>query len=198
MSTNIVIGSGLQVGGAVTFSNNFSVSGISTLTGDVDILNNLSISGNLSVTGSSTLTGDVSLSNNLSVSGTTTLTGDVEILNNLTVVGNINLTSIETKGSVNIDIPQTTITGTTSGSLICSMPYQGTSYKKVIIYCNGYENDTTTVQTYSFPTPFLVQPYVNINQSGLPGTVTTESISFSPDVTTIYTGFFSIRRLLNQ
>ena len=146
-TTNIVIGSGLQVGGVVTFSNN------------------------------------------LSVTGTTTLTGDVTMQNNLTVVGNINLSSIITTGSVNIDISQTTITGPTSGSLICSMPYQGSSYKKVIIYCNGYENDTTTAQTYSFPTSFIQNPYVNINQSGIPGTVTTQSITFGTGSSTVYTGF---------
>ena len=146
-TTNIVIGSGLQVGGVVTFSNN------------------------------------------LSVTGTTTLTGDVTMQNNLTVVGNINLSSVITTGSVNIDISQTTITGPTSGSLICSMPYQGSSYKKVIIYCNGYENDTTTAQTYSFPTSFIQNPYVNINQSGIPGTVTTQSITFGTGSSTVYTGF---------
>ena len=128
-TTNIVIGSGLQVGGVVTFSNN------------------------LSVTGTTTLTGDVTMQNNLSVTGTTTLTGP------------------------------------TSGSLICSMPYQGSSYKKVIIYCNGYENDTTTAQTYSFPTSFIQNPYVNINQSGIPGTVTTQSITFGTGSSTVYTGF---------
>ena len=164
-TTNIVIGSGLQVGGVVTFSNN------------------------LSVTGTTTLTGDVTMQNNLSVTGTTTLTGDVTMENNLTVVGNINLSSISTTGSVNIDISQTTITGPTTGSLICSMPYQGSSYKKVIIYCNGYENDTTTAQTYSFPTSFIQNPYVNINQSGIPGTVTTQSITFGTGSSTVYTGF---------
>ena len=152
-TTNIVIGSGLQVGGVVTFSNN------------------------------------------LSVTGTTTLTGDVTMQNNLTVVGNINLSSVITTGSVNIDISQTTITGPTSGSLICSMPYQGSSYKKVIIYCKGYENDTTTAQTYSFPTSFIQNPYVNINQSGIPGTVTTQSITFGAGSSTVYTGFLVLEAI---
>ena len=139
---------------------------------------NIEIGSNLSVNGTSTLTGNVSLGNNLSVTGTSTFTGNVTCQDNLTV-----------DGTINNNITQTTITGSTAGSLVCSMPYQGSSYKKVIIYCDGYENDTTTAQSYTFPVTFTNTPITTTNTSGLPGTITTTSISFNPDNTTTYTGY---------
>jgi len=93
-------------------------------------------------------------------------------------------------GTINPNASQTTITGTTTGSIVCSMPFQGSSYKKVIIYCNGYSNDTTTAQTYTFPTAFTLTPIALVNEvSAMTITVSTTGISFVPDNTTIYSGY---------
>ena len=109
--------------------------------------------------------------------------------------GNINMINGSYPNSIacvylNLGALQTTIAGTTAGSIIASQPFQGTSYKKVVIYLSGYENDTTTAQTYTYDTAFTNTPIITANNSGLtPTTVSTTAISFNPDNTTAYTGF---------
>lgn len=88
---------------------------------------------------------------------------------------------------------QTTIAGTTAGSIIASQPEQGSAYKKVVIYLDGYENDSTTAQTYTFPSAFVNTPVASVNSTSIPGmTITNSSVSFAPDTTTAYTGFIII------
>ena len=95
--------------------------------------------------------------------------------------------------SLRLATPQTTITGTTAGSAIASMPEQGSSYKKVIVYLDGYENDSTTAQTYTFPTAFANTPVVSTNSASVPGvTVSTTELSLAPDTTTAYTGWIIV------
>lgn len=48
----------------------------------------------------------------------------------------------------------TTVNGTTAGTAVWTMPEQGTSYKRFVVYLNGYENTTATAQTITFPTAF--------------------------------------------
>lgn len=95
--------------------------------------------------------------------------------------------------SINFAIAQTTLTGTTAGSAIWSMPFQGASYKKVIIYFSAYENDTTTAQSITYPTAFVHTPIVSSNGSGLSFTSTISVLTITaPDATTTYTGFVII------
>ena len=92
--------------------------------------------------------------------------------------------SISNKGSINSAAPQTTLTGTV-GTAICSQPFQGSSYKKAIIYLSGY-TDTGT-QIYTFPTAFTNTPYVYGLSAGVSGaTVSTTQITFA---TTTVSGF---------
>lgn len=67
---------------------------------------------------------------------------------------------------INLSVTQTTITGTTAGSAVCSQPFQGSSYKKSIVFLNGYENTTSTAQTYAFPVAFAQTPYLARDDSG--------------------------------
>ena len=88
---------------------------------------------------------------------------------------------------------QTTITGTTAGSAIASMPEQGSSYKKAIVWLDAYENDSTTAQTYTFPVAFTNTPAITTNSASVPGvTVSTTALSLAPDTTTAYTGWIII------
>jgi len=89
----------------------------------------------------------------------------------------------------NINVGQTELTGTTAGSIVYSMPYQGTIYKKFIAYASGYENDTTTAQTISFPVAFVNTPYVVTAPSGLISSTTTTGITLASGSTTTYTGW---------
>jgi len=92
----------------------------------------------------------------------------------------------------NINVGQTKLTGTTAGSIVYSMPYQGSSYKKFIAYASGYENDTTTAQTISFPVAFTNTPYVVTSPSGLISSISTTGITLASGTTTTYTGWVII------
>ncbi len=84
---------------------------------------------------------------------------------------------------------QSTLTGSTAGSIVYSMPEQGSSYKKFIAYANGYENDTTTAQTITFPVAFTNTPAVITAPSGLIASVNTTAITLTSGTTTTYTGW---------
>jgi len=93
---------------------------------------------------------------------------------------------------VNISSATTSVTGTTAGSIIWDMPMQGTGYKKVVVYLDGYENDTTTAQTITFPTAFTYAPNV-YNPAAVPGvTASTTALSIDPDTTTVYTAWIFV------
>lgn len=87
-------------------------------------------------------------------------------------------------GSINSAVAQTTLTGS-AGTAICSQPLQGSSWKKVVIYLNGYTD--TGSQTYTFPTAFLHVPALYGLAGGVSGaTVTAATIKFT---TTLLSGF---------
>ena len=118
-----------------------------------------------------------------------TATSPTDFINAVLALNTGNYDTLTVSNNLQLNSSPTIINGLTAGSLACSMPYQGQYYKKVIIFCNGYENDTTNKQTYTFPTSFTNIPLTTTNTAGLPGTVTTTSISFAPNNTTIYNGY---------
>jgi len=79
----------------------------------------------------------------------------------------------------NINVSQTTISGTTAGSITYSMPYQGSSYKKFIAYANGYENFTNTAQIITFPVSFSTTPNITTVPPGLILNVSPTGITLS-------------------
>jgi hypothetical protein len=89
-----------------------------------------------------------------------------------------------TVASIQNTAPQTTLTGS-AGTAVCSQPERGSSYKKVIVYLNGY-TDTGT-QTYTFPVAFVHTPYVYGISTGVAGaSATTTTVTFT---VTAQTGF---------
>ena len=96
-------------------------------------------------------------------------------------------------GNTGYNDAQTTITGTTAGSAVASMPIQEPTYKKVVVWLNGYENDTTTAQTYTFPMGFTETPAITTNSASVPGvSVSTTALALAPDTTTAYTGWIVV------
>ncbi len=96
-------------------------------------------------------------------------------------------------GTIKPNISTSTLTGTTAGNITYSMPFAGSSYKKFIAYANGYENDTTTAQTITFPVAFTNTPLVTGNSSGLSVSVSTTTLTINaPDNTTTYTGWIIV------
>jgi len=85
-----------------------------------------------------------------------------------------------------------TLSGTTAGSIISSMPDQG-YYKCFAAQAIGYENDTTTSQTINFPTAFANTPTITTNTTGLSLSVSTTELTINaPNNTTAYNGFIKI------
>jgi len=91
---------------------------------------------------------------------------------------------------VNLSTPTNTLTGTSAGSVIWNMPYQGTGYKKAIFYLNGYENTTTTAQTITFPTAFTYTPYVITSISGV--SASTTALTLPTSMTATATGYIIV------
>ena len=82
-----------------------------------------------------------------------------------------------------------TLAGATTGKIAYSQINIG-SIKIMMLYFNGYENDTTTNDTITFPIPYTDAPTAIAGNSTLPAmTQTTTVLSItSPDATTTYTG----------
>lgn len=49
---------------------------------------------------------------------------------------------------------QTTLAGTTAGTVVSSQPVVTAGYKKFLAYLNGYENTTATAQSVTYPVAF--------------------------------------------
>jgi hypothetical protein len=193
-STIIQNGAGqIEVNPSLTLPN-ITISNTTTL-------NNVSASGTLSVTGNSTLSTldvtNISASGTLSVTGNSTLSTldvtNISASGTLSVTGNSTLSNIILSGIIEINDTLGSLSGTTAGSISWSMPFQGSAYKKFIAYLNGYENDTTTAQTISFPVAFSDTPVIVVNSASVPSvTVSTTEISLAPDTTTAYTGWIIV------
>ena len=79
--------------------------------------------------------------------------------------------------------------GTTAGTINGQIVEWTQNYKKILIYFDGYENDTTTDQTLTFPNAFNVANAVTANTTGLTISVSTTGITITaPDSTTTYSG----------
>jgi hypothetical protein len=59
-------------------------------------------------------------------------------------------------GTFSIEVTNLNLSGSTSGNTICNQPFVGSSYKKVIIYCDALLGTVT----YTYPTAFLYTPQI--------------------------------------
>ena len=160
---------------------------MSLSTGAITVAAGQTLSKSLAVDGTSTLRGSVTASKSLTVDGTSTLGGQATISKSLAVYGT---SAFEVP--VKNNSATKTVTGTTAGSFTWVMPEQGAGMKTVLVYFNGYENDTTTAQTVTYPTAFTQTPVID-NPSSVAGLSTdTTQLSIKPDTTTKYTGWVKV------
>jgi len=90
----------------------------------------------------------------------------------------------------NIAPPSTaSLTGTTAGSITYIQVNSLSTYKKVLMYANGYENDTTTNQSITYPVAFSTVAAVTFNNTGLTVSTSLTALTITaPNTTTTYTG----------
>jgi hypothetical protein len=89
--------------------------------------------------------------------------------------GELDVTSVGTgnfgiQGAFRTSAPQTTVNGSTAGSAVFSEPFQGSSYKKVVIELGATLSGTAN---YTFPTAFSNPPMVANSDSAVTSLSTT-------------------------
>jgi hypothetical protein len=92
----------------------------------------------------------------------------------------------------NPNTSQTTLTGTSAGSIVWSQPLQGSAFKLVILYASGYENTTTTAQSITFTKAFTNTPAVIVNTTGMSITVSATGVTLPASMTAAATGWIII------
>jgi len=131
--------------------------------------------GTITSTGSGTfsLTRDVDRTSSVELG-----TGAIADTSYQIMLGNTSMRQVKTYGSFATERSKATVNGSTSGSAQFVMPFDGGSYKKVIIYCNAL-NGTAS---WTFPKPFTYTPVV-LQTNGLPTTIVTTLTTTSVTVT---------------
>ena len=74
-----------------------------------------------------------------------------------------------------LNTSQTNSNGSVSGNILATMPFNGSSYKKVLIYCNSL-NGTVS---YTFPTSFIYTPVIVVDTYSLITSISTTSVSLN-------------------
>ena len=114
------------------------------------------------------------------------------------VIGNVAGTAGESNvvrigGSIQLGAAiQTTLTGTTAGSIVWSQPFQSGSFKKFVGYASGYENTTATAQTITFPTAFTHTPIITANGTGMTLSASTTALTLPASMGATASGFIII------
>jgi len=89
--------------------------------------------------------------------------------------------------------PTTIASGTTAGTVTLKNITYNSYYKKYVITFSGYENDTTTNQSISYPLPFNSYAVITGNNTGLNISASTTGITITaPNSTTTYNGIVII------
>ena len=118
-------------------------------------------------------------------------TNDIVIGNVAGIAGESNAVRIGTSIQLGTST-QTTLTGTTAGSIVWSQPFQSGSYKKFIGYASGYENTTATAQTITYPTAFTETPMILGNSTGMTLSTSTSALTLPASMSASATGWIII------
>ena len=81
---------------------------------------------------------------------------------------------------LNLYSSQTTVTSSFSGSIVCSQPFKGPAYKKVIIYCDAIIGSAS----YTYPTVFVNSPVITSGNNSLVSTLSATSVTVTTTTST--------------
>ena len=89
----------------------------------------------------------------------------------------------------NIAPPSTaSLTGTTAGSITYIQVNSFSTYKKVLLYANGYENTTSTAQTVTYPVAFSTVAAVTANTTGMSVSTSLTALTLPASMTAAASG----------
>jgi hypothetical protein len=86
---------------------------------------------------------------------------------------------------------QTTLAGTTVGTLVWSMPSEGSGYKRFVGHYTGYENTTATAQMITYPVAFALTPKITSND-GPSGSTSTSVLTLPASMRSKVTGWIIV------
>lgn len=87
-------------------------------------------------------------------------------------------TNVSITGALSINSTQTVVSGSLSGGASFSQPEQGSSYKKIIIYCSSLSGTAS----YTYPTAFLHPPAIVITKDNFPAMA---GVTITPTATAV-------------
>lgn len=91
------------------------------------------------------------------------------------------------------DVMVVALAGTTAGSMTAKVLDYSYKYKKIMIYADGYENDTTTNQTLTYPITFSTVAQITANTTGMTVSTSPSALTITaPNNTTAYSGIIVI------
>ena len=146
------------------------------------------------------------LSFNLNNNGTLTQIASLDNVGDFSLNGDINLSggSYLNAGSgilinntgICVNIPFTTLNGTTSGTAQYIQPFGGIvytgNYRKVIIIFNSYYNTTSTAQTITFPQSFTNANVITGNTTGTSPTLSLTTLTLPINMSSTASGIIII------
>ncbi len=102
------------------------------------------------------------------------------------------LFAIDSAGRLARSNAQATLNGTTAGAAVSSQPEVGSSYKKFIVYLNGYENTSGVAQTIAFPVAFSHAPYIAEQPGSFGASVSATTLTLPTSMGSPVTGWIVV------